>query len=453
MKTRLTSVAFAVIATLLFLTSLTTRANAQMSDTEKKAAARAAYQEGVKLQDEGKPAEALPRFESAQKLYDAPTHLLHIAECQALTGRLVEASETYELLARKTLPPGSPEAFSQAQQQGQAELPALRARIPTLRVNVKPGPAQVQNLQVNVNGVIMPNELIGIARPLNPGTYRFSAQAVGWSTQAPKDVPLGEKEQKSVDLELVQSAGAPVGAVVVAPPPPAPYGGNPDKPPVKAPQSGPTSSGLLLGLHAGAVIPAGNVTKGIKTEDFATTGGGGGIDIAVRLARMLLLGGVFEYASLGAPKTSSNIPTGVTADTSVSTTYVGINIGIIPNVDKVSFMGDIGLGSRAATLKQTQNGQTAETSVKGLEFALGLGVSIPAGPIRIVPKTTIGIGSFSSGDVTSPTGIKSSGTIDSTNRETHTFIMIGVAAFYSLDFGQKPGAAAESKAPSTAVRF
>ena len=95
MKTRLSFARFAVLAALLFVT---TSARAQMSDTEKKAAARAAYQEGVKLQDEGKASEALVRFESAQKLFSAPTHLLHIAECQALTGRLVEASETYETL-------------------------------------------------------------------------------------------------------------------------------------------------------------------------------------------------------------------------------------------------------------------------------------------------------------------------------------------------------------------
>ena len=39
-------------------------------------------------------------------------------------------------------------------------------RIPSLRVTVKPAPQQVQNLQVNINGVHMPNELLGIARPL-----------------------------------------------------------------------------------------------------------------------------------------------------------------------------------------------------------------------------------------------------------------------------------------------
>jgi hypothetical protein len=441
MKTRLLLCALSVLATLLF----TTGARAQMSDTEKKAAARAAYQEGVKLQDDGKFGEALSRFEAAQKLFDAPTHLLHIAECQGLTGRLVEASETYETLARKTLAPGSPEAFTQAQQQGQAELPALRARIPTLRVTTKPGPQQVQNLQVNVNGVNMPNELLGIARPLNPGTYRFSAQAVGWSTPSSIDVPLGEKEQKSVELTLQQGAGG--GPVIVTPPPPPPPYGDRDKdkenPPPKS-RPGPTSAGLLFGLHLGAVVPAGDVAKDYSMDKTATAGGGGGLDIYGRVARMLLLGGTFEYASLGTPKTIDGLATSQTADVSAHTTYVGVNIGIMPNVDRVSFIGDLGLGSRTLARSITINGATGDGSASGLEFKLGAGVSIPAGPIRIVPKLDISVGSFTSasgpvaGPSTTSTTSSSSGDIPSDKRGTHTFLFLGVYGFYSLDFGKKP---------------
>jgi hypothetical protein len=417
--------ASAVVVALLLVTS---RAHAQMSETEKKAAARAAYQEGVKLQDDGKYADALTRFESAQKLFDAPTHLLHIAECQALTGRLVESSETYETLARKTLPAGSPDAFTQAQQQGQAELPALRARIPSLRVTVKPGPQQVQNLQVNVNGVNMPNELLGIARPLNPGTYRFSAQAVGWSTSAPIDVPLGEKEQKSVELTLVQVQGG--GAVVVAPPPP-PYGAgpvNPDRPKPR-PTGTATSAGLLFGLHGGAVIPTGEVSNNNKISNFATAGGGGGLDVYLRLAKMLLIGATFDYASLGAPKSVNGV-TG-TLDASAHTSYFGVNLGIIPNVDKVSFIGDLGVGSRSATLTLKQGGQSIDQTASGLEFALSAGISIPAGPIRLVPKIGLGVGAFSTGTTN---GVSQ----DITDTSTHTFVSLGLAALYSLDFGAKP---------------
>jgi hypothetical protein len=433
----------AFLATIILLLSVATRASAQMSETEKKAAARAAYQEGVKLQDDGKAAEALTRFESAQKLFDAPTHLLHVAECQALTGRLVEASETYELLARKTLPAGAPDAFVQAQTQGQAELPALRARIPTLRVTVKPGPQQVQNLQVNVNGVIMPNELLGIARPLNPGTYRFSAAAVGWSTAAPIDVPLGEKEQKSVELTLQQGqAGAP--PVVIAPAPaPAPYVKNPDR--ETKPSSGPTSSGMLFGIRAGAFVPAGEIGKNANFSDYATTGGGGGVDVDLRLARMLLIGATFEFASLGAPKSIPNVVGNF--DATATTSYFGINLGIVPNIDHVSFIGDLGLGSRTA--KQSLKGSTGtqDTSLTGLDFTFGAGVSIPAGPIRIVPKISVSVGSFSSADVTASgagsTTVSRSGSIDSNSRGTHTVVFLGLAGYYSLDFGSKPGSAAD----------
>ena len=441
MKTRPLSLPYVLaLALIAALSFVSTRASAQMSDTEKKAAARAAYQEGVKLQDDGKFADALARFESAQKLFDAPTHLLHIAECQALTGRLVEASETYETLSHKTLAAGAPDAFTQAQQQGQAELPALRARIPSLRVTVKPGPQQVQNLQVNVNGVNMPNELLGIARPLNPGTYRFSAQAVGWSTAAPIDVPLGEKEQKSVELTLQQVAGGGP-AVVVAPgpphqgaPPPPPYNPNQDNKPKPKAANGPTSVGMLLGLHGGAVVPTGEIENNLKASDFASAGGGGGLDLYLRVARMLLIGAQVEYASLGAPK---QVPKLVgNFDAKASTTYVGINLGIIPNVDKVSFIGDLGIGSRSAGLKLSQNGGTiADVSDSGLEFALSAGVSIPAGPIRIVPKLGLGIGSFS----TTTNKVTNKDTdIPSADRGTHVFIFIGLAAFYSLDFGSKP---------------
>jgi hypothetical protein len=406
-------------------------ARAQMSDTERKAAARAAFLEGVKLQEEGKAGEALARLESAQKLFDAPTHLLHIAQCQGLTGRLVEASETYELLARKSLPPDSPDAFVQAQQQGQAELPPLRARIPTLRVTIRQGAQPFQNLQVNVNGVIMPNELLGIARPLNPGVYRFSAQAVGASTASATDVSLAERAQKSI--ELVLQPGTAPAAVVVAPAP-APYTRSPDQE-AKPPPSGPTFAGLLMGIRGGAVVPAGSVGKDSTTgapvnfSDFATTGGGGGIDLYARLARMLLLGLTFEYASLGAPKTFPGRTGNV--DVSTSTGYIGVALGIIPNVDRVSFIGDIGVGARS--VKQSiKSAPTQDGSLGGLDVMFGAGVSIPAGPIRLVPKLAVSVGSFSSTTVDNNTT-----DIPSANRAAHALVFLGLCGYYSLDFGSK----------------
>jgi hypothetical protein len=184
-------------------TSSTVPVGAGMSESERKAAARAAYLEGAALQEKGDCPSALQRFEAAQKLYDAPTHLLHIAQCQAATGKLVEAQETYETLVHKNLT-GAPDPFRQAQDTARKELPALQPRIPTLRVNLTPPAAGLKDLVVQLNGARMPNELMGIARPVNPGDYTVTASASGFKPATVSGVKLGEGDAKSVDVKLVK---------------------------------------------------------------------------------------------------------------------------------------------------------------------------------------------------------------------------------------------------------
>jgi hypothetical protein len=170
-----------------------------LSESERKATARAAYIEGVGMQEKNDCAGALPKFEVAQKMFSAPTHLLRIAQCQAATGKLVEAQETYETLTRMSIVGDAPGAFKQAQDEGKKELPALKPRIPTLRVQV--APANPKGLLVLVNGSPMPNELVGIARPVNPGNYKVSAEASGMKA-APQVVDLVEGANKTIDLTL-----------------------------------------------------------------------------------------------------------------------------------------------------------------------------------------------------------------------------------------------------------
>lgn len=176
--------------------------SSRMSDSERKASARAAYLEAMDLQARGKHAEALTRFVEAQKVFDAPTHLLHIAQCLAVTGKLVEAQEAYETLTHRELPNGAPGPFHDAVEAGKRELSALRPRIPTLRIEVKPQPPRLRNLAVSMNQRPLPNEVLGIARPVNPGLYRLSATAWGIAPARPIDVQLDEGEAKVVELEL-----------------------------------------------------------------------------------------------------------------------------------------------------------------------------------------------------------------------------------------------------------
>jgi len=173
-----------------------------MSESERKATARAAYLEGVKLQEEGRCPEALPRLEAAQKLFAAPTHLLHIAQCQAATGKLVDASETYETLVRTPVAKEA-DAFRAAIDEGKAELAALRPRIPTLRITVVPALTGVANAVVKSNGTQVPLEVVGIARPVNPGRYAVTVWAPGFK-EARADVDVAEGTPKVIELRLTK---------------------------------------------------------------------------------------------------------------------------------------------------------------------------------------------------------------------------------------------------------
>lgn len=169
-----------------------------MSESERKATARAAFQEGVTLQENGKCPEALPKFEVAQKFFPAPTHMLHLAQCSAATGKLVEASEIYETLARSPVTKESPDAFKHAVDEAKKEGPSLRARLPTLRITVTPQPA---GLSVRLNNVGFPTEVLGIARPVNPGHYKVVVSASGYR-EATSEVDVAESSARSVDLKL-----------------------------------------------------------------------------------------------------------------------------------------------------------------------------------------------------------------------------------------------------------
>lgn len=434
-------------------TSIAQPAYAQMSEGERKAAARAAYGEGIELQEKGKPTDALARFEAAQKLFDAPTHLLHIAQCQVVTGKLVEASETYETLIRKPLPPGSPDAFVQAQEQGKNELNALKPRVPTLRITLKPEPQALQNLQITQNDRQIPAELVGIARPVNPGPYRLNAVATGWATPAPIHVEVAEREAKTVEVTLQQGAPS---SIVAAPPPPAgttPAAPAAAPPPYDAktgPEEGPSATGVLVGARAGIFVPGSNVDKNTKFENFATAGPGLGFDLIGRFAKMILVGGTLEVASLGAPE-AKNFAQGQKAEVSTSSVYLGVLAGIMPNVDKVTFVADAGAGFRvlsrsltisdAATSAVTQ--PKTDTSYSGFELALAAGLSIPAGPIRFVPKAGVAFGQFSNKScelsgggpaAATLTGCTANATI---SEASHTMLSVLLGVYYSADLSKK----------------
>lgn len=179
-----------------------TVAESSMSDSERRASARAAYQEGVELQAQKSWGPAIEKLSAAQRFFDAPPHLVHLAQCYAASGKLVEAYETYETLAHRPPAKDAPPQFHEAAEIGRKEMIELEPRVPTLVVQVQPAPSTLKNLSIVVNGRTMPNELVGIPRPVNPGRYEITATAWGIGAASPVTLTIAEGENKTADVKL-----------------------------------------------------------------------------------------------------------------------------------------------------------------------------------------------------------------------------------------------------------
>ena len=438
---------------------------AQVSDQDR-AAARDLYFEGVKLQDAAKFAEALDRFDRAQRIFSAPTHLLHIAECQASLGRLVEAAESYRALIRTPLPSGSPQAFQLAQQQAVAELPGVEPRIPQVKIDVTP--VNAANLQVQVDGAVMNTALVGVSRRIDPGTHKLVVFAPGYGKQE-QTFAVKERESKVIAITLVATSGVVYGPAVapvpgpvpqpvpagtaVAPPPPIP-------PPADAPASDQwktqkkgNSMGLLFGVRGGGLFPLGSAygdpratttildsSNNTKFSDLAGAGGAFGLEGGFRFATHFMGGIAFEHGFFG--KGDNPILTsGPNSDSqqTLSSNYFSGNIAYISNPEGFGFYGELGIGYRWFKTSAVNGAVEQSLTLKGAEFEFGAGAWIRAGDIRIVPKITFSAGSFTQGDSTC-TGATCSLTAATssaiTNTAIHTFIFLGVGGYYNIDFGK-----------------
>ena len=186
-------------------------------DATKNAARELAYRAKAAF-EHGDFAEARDLYGRAYALVPAPT--LSIREARALVklGLLVEGIEAYVRATRTKLDATSPEVFRQAVDEAHVELAQLRPRVPQLTVVVKG--RNSRKLSVTMNGVPYPEALIGVARPVNPGTYQLAA-TTNEGQRVETSVTLAERAQGTAELVLPAPA-APGGshppATVIEPP-------------------------------------------------------------------------------------------------------------------------------------------------------------------------------------------------------------------------------------------
>jgi hypothetical protein len=141
-----------------------------------RAAARSLGLEGQAALEHSNYPLALDRFSRADKLYRAHTLILGLARAQVGLGKLVAAHETYARLAREPLPPNPSPTLKKAQEDGAVEQAALKSRLPVVVVSVT-GPTDAT---IALDEEPFSPALLGVKRPIDPGTHRISATAAGW---------------------------------------------------------------------------------------------------------------------------------------------------------------------------------------------------------------------------------------------------------------------------------
>jgi hypothetical protein len=187
---------------------------------------------------------------------------------------------------------------------------------------------------------------------------------------------------------------------------------------------GPSRTGLLLGGHLGWEIGTGQLpataSSNVETGLVAAGGAAYAIDAGLRFASHWYAGLTLEHAELSHGDLSSQPNL---RDAGASTTVFGAVFAFISNAERASFYGEIGAATRWLSFTETVGNVTTSNSFNSGELMLGAGLWLPvASVLRLLPKITVGLGSFG------PPGPDSGPSVG------HAFWMLGLSAFYNLDF-------------------
>lgn len=216
-----------------------------------RASARSLAAEGYDALERKDYAAAVDRFRHADALVHAPTIGVDLARALVGLGRLVEASERYQLVIREGAPKGSPPSWKKAVDDARAEAADLEPRLAWVVIHVM-GPLDPE---VTVDGVRVPEAAIGARRAADPGTSEVRATAPGFEPVS-QTVSLKEGEEQVVTLVLKKSPSGPKPPVEAeAPPVQAPQQEAPSRVPAYV-AFGIGGAGLIVGSITGVLALA-----------------------------------------------------------------------------------------------------------------------------------------------------------------------------------------------------
>jgi len=173
------------------------------------------YQQGKQLMNEGHHAEACPKLAESQRLAPGMGTLLTLAVCHEGEGKLATAWAEFN----EVLPAARRANRQDRAQYAEQRIKALAPRLSRLKIVVPPD-AQAAGLAVQLNGTAVSTAALGIAAPVDGGTYTVSASATDKQSWSQQVVVKPEKDQQVVTVPVLQPKPAP--AVEATPSAPAP---------------------------------------------------------------------------------------------------------------------------------------------------------------------------------------------------------------------------------------
>lgn len=188
----------------------------------------------------GDYARACAKLSESYRLVAAPGTLLNLADCEEKSGRLATAWQRFVETAQRM--PSGDERIKLARERAAA----LEARVP--RVSVRLAPGSPSGARVTLAGKELGGVMLGMAMPLDPGTYDVEVNA---PAHLPRKYSVEAAEGKTV--ELVVGVGEPEPAPPPATPSPA---ATPPGPPVSPPPPRSASNARVGDSGAGAPTAA-----------------------------------------------------------------------------------------------------------------------------------------------------------------------------------------------------
>jgi len=256
---------------MLFVCALALPSVALAQTDDEKITARSLGQEGQEALDKGDGKTAEDRFHRAVQIFDAahanvpPTLLLGYARGAAKNNHFIAAEEAYNRIIRAGLPPGAPAPFVRALEDAKKEIDGVVPRIARVTITV----AGCDNPSVTLDGAPLPSAVLGIKKPVDPGTHEVKASATGCVAQT-ASFTVGDGKEATSALTLQKEAVAtnpqPNPNPQANPNPTPPSNANPNPPP---PDTGSSGSGLRTAGFATLGVGGAGLVLGVITGALA----------------------------------------------------------------------------------------------------------------------------------------------------------------------------------------